>query len=285
MRFTRIKSINDTIFGNVSRNRALVISLYVVVRSTVQAQVTTCDMDGIGSAPLVADVDGVTITGVSTGTAGQVPYCLVKVLVPEAINIWVGLPMKGMWNQRLQSEGGGVYCGSVGVPASMATGYVGITTDTGHIGKPPVPFLDGSFAMLEPGYPNIPLQIDFSYRSLHLMAVIGKQLIQAFYGQQPLLYAYWNGCSTGGRQELAMAQRYPEDSMAFSPAHRRSTLTASRRLISGRQWYRNWKTAGRCPWLSRIWRRMRLSLHVTVSTGFPMASSAIHENAGMMQEI
>lgn len=213
MRSTRIRSGNDNIFGNVVRNFAAVIGVVAMLwfAPTSQAQVTDCDMDGIGSASLVADVPGTEILEVSTGTAGSVPYCLVKVMVPEAINIWVGLPMEGGWNQRLQSEGGGVYCGSVGVPASMAAGYVGITTDTGHVGKPPVPFLDGSFAMLEPGYPNIPLQVDFSYRSLHLMAVIGKQLTQAFYGPQPLLYSYWNGCSTGGRQGLAMAQRYPED--------------------------------------------------------------------------
>ena len=43
---------------------------------------------------------------------------------------------------------------------------------------------------LPPG--TSPLQIDFSYRSLHLMAVIGKQLIEHFYEQQPL-YSYWNG--------------------------------------------------------------------------------------------
>ncbi len=191
-------------------------ALAAVSASAGPSPITTCDMSGIGSTALNADVTGVQILGVSQETAGTgasaVPYCLVKVLVPEAINIWVGLPTDGAWNQRLQSLGGGGYAGSVSKPTSAVLGgYVGITTDTGHTGG------DGSFGMLypktstSPGAPNIPLQIDFSYRSEHLMAVIGKQLIDAFYGTNKLLYSYWNGCSTGGRQGLAMAQRYPED--------------------------------------------------------------------------
>lgn len=219
MRFTRIRSVFGRIFDDTGGKFAIgmFLAAMFLISVTAHAQVMTCDTAGIGSVTLTADVPGVTITGVSTGTTGTVPYCLVKILVPQAINIWVGLPTEGKWNQRLQSEGGGVYCGSVDVPASMAQGYVGITTDTGHTGYVPPGFppffamLDGSFAMLTEGEPNIPLQIDFSYRSLHLMSVIGKQLIQHFYGQQPLLYSYWNGCSTGGRQGLAMAQRYPED--------------------------------------------------------------------------
>ena len=72
---------------------------------------------------------------VSTGTTGGIPYCLVKLLVKPAINIWVGLPMGGNWNGRLQSEGGGGYAGSVGIPTgSIAAGYIGVQTDTGHTG-------------------------------------------------------------------------------------------------------------------------------------------------------
>jgi hypothetical protein len=37
-----------------------------------------------------------------------------------------------------------------------------------------------------------------------------KALIRAYYGQ-PQKFAYWDGCSTGGRQGLMEAQRFPDD--------------------------------------------------------------------------
>jgi len=68
----------------------------------------------------------------------------------------------------------------------------------------------GAFAMLTAGVPNRVLQDDFAHRASHLMAVLGKQLAQAYYGR-PAKHAYWNGCSTEGRQGLRAAQQYPED--------------------------------------------------------------------------
>jgi feruloyl esterase len=42
------------------------------------------------------------------------------------------------------------------------------------------------------------------------MTVAAKAIIGSYYGNAPK-YSYWNGCSTGGRQALTEAQRYPND--------------------------------------------------------------------------
>ena len=80
--------------------------------------ILTCDAAGIGNVKLVSDLptlpsttppndSSASITSVSTGTASGVPYCLVKVLVPPAINLWACLPTGVTWIVRLKSEGGG----------------------------------------------------------------------------------------------------------------------------------------------------------------------------------
>ena len=189
----------------LTRVCAAVVAIAGACAARAESPITTCDSAGIGAAKLVGDGPAVSISSVATASAGSVPYCLVKVVVPQAINIWVGLPMEGVWNGRWQSVGGGGYAGAAVAPnPAVAAGYAAATTDTGHSG------FGGNFGMLEPGKPNEQLQIDFAYRSEHLMAVIGKQLVEAFYGRAPQ-YSYWNGCSTGGRQGLRMAQDYPDD--------------------------------------------------------------------------
>ena len=118
------------------------------------------------------------------------------------IKIEVWLPETG-WNGNLQSVGNGAWAGTISYPAmatALAAGYATASTDTGHSGGDPATFI--------PGHPE--KVIDFAYRAVHEMTVAAKAIINARYGTNPK-YSYWNGCSTGGHQALAEAQRYAAD--------------------------------------------------------------------------
>src|SRR6202521_1894725 len=118
------------------------------------------------------------------------------------IKIEVWLPADGAWNRKYLAVGGGGWVGSINYGA-MATavqeGYATSSTDTGHIGG------TADFAV---GHPE--KVIDFAYRAVHEMTVKAKAIMAAHYGRAPRL-SYWTGCSTGGRQGLLEAQRYPAD--------------------------------------------------------------------------
>ena len=123
----------------------------------------------------------------------------------DKVKIYVALPLRG-WNGRFQGRGGGGFSG--GGPESLASpareGYAAAATNTGHDGG------SGSFALDGNGRLNWMLIRDNAYLGVHEMTVVSKVLIEAFYGRGPR-YSYFNGCSTGGRQGLMEAQRYPAD--------------------------------------------------------------------------
>ncbi len=129
------------------------------------------------------------------------------------IKVEVWLPSNG-WNGKFQAVGNGGWAGVISYSAlaeAVQGGYASASTDTGHVGG------RGTFALDHPEK-----LIDFSYRSEHEMTVKSKAVIQAFYGNAPKL-SYWNGCSTGGRQGLKEAQKYPDDYdaiIAGAPANR-----------------------------------------------------------------
>jgi feruloyl esterase len=126
----------------------------------------------------------------------------------------VWLPTPSAWNNRIQNLGGGGWAGgnhastaviaNPGAAATAATGYVVASTDTGHV------IGNGSFAMKSDGGINTVLWTDFAERSLHELAVKTKALVQGYYGKAAQ-HAYWNGCSTGGRQGYKIAQTHPDD--------------------------------------------------------------------------
>lgn len=106
------------------------------------------------------------------------------------------------WNGRFQAAGNGGWGGQLSVQtlaAGLSRGSAVATTDTGHAGA------DGSFAFNHPEK-----LVDFAYRAVHEMTVQAKAFVHAYYGRDAGK-SYWNGCSTGGRQGLKEAQRYPAD--------------------------------------------------------------------------
>jgi feruloyl esterase len=117
------------------------------------------------------------------------------------IKIEVWLPASG-WNGKFQAVGNGAFSGSIAYPAmgrALARGYAAASTDTGHTGN------TARFAL---GHPE--KLIDFGWRAVHEMAVASKSIVAAHYGNPPK-FSYWNGCSAGGRQAMAEAQRFPAD--------------------------------------------------------------------------
>jgi feruloyl esterase len=117
------------------------------------------------------------------------------------IKVEVWLPASG-WNGKFQAVGNGGWAGVISYSAmaeALEHGYATTSTDTGHVGA------RGSFAL---GHPE--KLIDFGHRAVHEMTVKAKAIIAAFYGDPPKI-SYWNGCSTGGRQGLKEAQRFPDD--------------------------------------------------------------------------
>lgn len=88
----------------------------------------------------------------------------------------------------------------------LALGYAVGATDGGHeLNRGSA----ASWALISPGNVNTYLLQNFASVALNDMTVIGKAITENLYQKAPT-YSYWAGCSTGGRQGLMMAQRYPE---------------------------------------------------------------------------
>jgi feruloyl esterase len=140
-------------------------------------------------------------------------YCKVTGTIEPSIGFEADLPMEH-WTQRYTQGGCGGYCGSIrlgiGVSGSCVPALNGdlavATDDLGHQGdrNAPNPQPEGSFAA------DPQKRIDFAYRANHETALVSKALIKAFYGQ-PQKFAYFVGCSDGGREALQEAERFPED--------------------------------------------------------------------------
>jgi feruloyl esterase len=163
----------------------------------------------ITSASLQTEVTGVGLEG---PFAIPVPeHCDVRGTIAPEQGFDVKLPT-GTWNSRLYVVGNGGTGGSISEEAlvpGLLHGFTTAGTDTGHQGD----MLDWSFAYNPPDNSNPHASdklTDYCDESIHETTVLTKKIIDTYYCTTPR-FSYYVGCSTGGRQGLVEAQRYPDD--------------------------------------------------------------------------
>ena len=127
----------------------------------------------------------------------------IKPTADSDIRFELWLPAE-IWNGNFMQTGNGAAAGSImysSLVDPLSRGYAVANTDTGHRG------MGGEFTWAA-GHPE--RLTDYAYRAVHELTVVGKAITTTHYGKTPQK-SYWNGCSTGGRQGLKEAQRFPED--------------------------------------------------------------------------
>src|ERR1700682_623894 len=157
-----------------------------------------------------AQLTGLAVASTTITSASVVPagggfpeYCSVNGYVDTEIVFALRLPTQ--WNGKFYFTASGGLDGLVAAPGpGLRLGYAEIATNTGHASTNGTLY-DGSWA-----YHNTERQINWAYRSTHVVAIAGKTITAAYYGSAPR-YSYYVGCSGGGRHAAMSAQRYPLD--------------------------------------------------------------------------
>lgn len=137
------------------------------------------------------------------------------------------------WNGRYLFQGGGGLNGSVGEPvgnvaaggeSALARGFAVVSTDSGHEGSG----FDASFMADQQA------MLNFQYQANAKVAELTRPIVDAYY-RTPAHHHYFVGCSTGGREGMIMAQRYPQlfdGIISGAPAMRTGVSNLALRWIS-----------------------------------------------------
>jgi feruloyl esterase len=125
---------------------------------------------------------------------------------PYAIGFHLRLPDN--WNERFFFQGGGGTDGSIGDALGGGTvtqGYAVVSTDGGHDNVVDYDSNAGGTAAfgVDPQ-----ARIDYGYNAVDKVTQVAKYILKLHYGKRPD-YAYFVGCSNGGRQGMVASQRFP----------------------------------------------------------------------------
>ncbi|MGX7829725.1 tannase/feruloyl esterase family alpha/beta hydrolase [Actinokineospora sp. 24-640] len=178
----------------------------------------------IGLPTTGGEVTGVRVVAASgRGPAAVGAHCRVDAVVhpvdPAAPDIEFQVALPTRWNHKVVMFGGGGYDGTIpdiagtvpfgpaDQPTPLGRGYATFASDSGHQAAPgftPARSLDGSFAVNDEALRNFAGDAVKKTRDAALF-LVGER-----YGTRPA-HSYFAGGSSGGREALAAAQRWPTD--------------------------------------------------------------------------
>jgi len=182
----------------------------------------------IGLPTSGAVVTAATFVAATTGPANLGEYCRVegdiRPVDPTAPDIKFRVNLPSNWNGKAVQFGGGGYDGNIPnttrwttlglptpdrtgtptAPAPLALGYITFGGDSGHQGIPNGSSNDASFGL------NDEALVNFGYMHLKKTLDVAIEIAKSRYGKKPKR-VYFSGGSTGGREGLTAALRFPKD--------------------------------------------------------------------------
>lgn len=183
---------------------------YVVSSLPDSIEGITIDTSSVTAAPVYnATESGAMIS--FTEMDSPVSFCNVTfsyshVGKDDSVGLKYYMPSPSTFKNRYLEAGGAGYAINLGVselPQGLPLGAVGGTTDGGF----PDSAIDYAFPTAN-GTADWDAIYMFAYQAHGEATTIGKALSSNFYNTTSKVYAYFGGCSDGGRQAWSQAQRY-----------------------------------------------------------------------------
>jgi feruloyl esterase len=200
----------------VSQSLFAVLALPLALTSAAHADEAACKAFVNADFGTVLDAPTqLTVTEYVAATDKLPAYCDVRGYVAPQVGIRLRIPDAG-WNGKFLFEGCGTMCGVRTIESAndpLSRGYAVAVSDLGHSAPHDDDDVNGEVVSRisrsgEWAYNNVEAELDLAFRGTH-KAVLASKAIVAAYTRGALKKSYWRGCSTGGRQGLMLAQRYP----------------------------------------------------------------------------